>query len=841
MAKKPAYEEEERRVKELEKESAEGKQSNEQLGEAKEELGIIFDGIRDGIALLDMTGKIIKINKRLVEVGGYSEEESIGKRFKLLKMFPAKSITKMLSAFTKVVSGQKVPPFEVVAHTKKGEKKILEIRSFLLRKQGKAVGVVVGMRDCTDRKRAEEALRKAHGEPEQRVEARTAELMKVNDQLKLEIKNRKRAEEVLRESEEKYRTSHAHLTALLENTDDYILISDRKGFPVMFNSAYTRIMKKALGIDMKPGVQPHKLLPDKKAIAWWDNLYRRVLSGEKFREVYSHEFDKGDIRHFEVSYHPIMENDEVTGFTELTRDITERKQAEEALRDSEKRYKVLFESAGDDIYVHDFDGKMVDSNQAHCDLLGYTREEFLQMKLTDFVSPENAALLPERLKMIQDLGHKVFESTHIRRDGARLPVETNNRVIEYRGKPAVLAIIRDISERKRMEDEQKKLQAQLQRAQKMEAVGALAGGVAHDLNNILTGLVSYPDLLLMEVPEDSPLRNPILTIQKSGQKAATIVQDLQTLARRGVAVTEVVNLNDIISDYLESPEHERLISFHRNFQFKTELETELLNIVGSPAHLSKTVMNLVSNAAEAMPEGGEISISTENQYIDRPVTGYDHVEEGDYSVLRVSDTGVGISKMDRERIFEPFYTKKVMGRSGTGWGMTVVWGTVKDHKGYIDVKSTKGKGTTFTLYFPVTRKELAKDKSLVSIEDYMAKGESVLVIDDVKEQREIASKILKNLGYSVTSVSSGEEAVDYLKENSADLLVLDMIMDPGIDGYETYKRILEFHPKQKAIIVSGFAETKRVKEAQRLGAGAYVKKPFLLQKIGLAVRDELER
>ncbi len=173
--------------------------------------------------------------------------------------------------------------------------------------------------------------------------------------------------------------------------------------------------------------------------------------------------------------------------------------------------------------------------------------------------------------------------------------------------------------------------------------------------------------------------------------------------------------------------------------------------------------------------------------------------------------------------------------------MAVVWGTVKDHKRYIDIKSTKGKGTTFTLYFPVSRKELPKDKSLLSIEDYMGKGESVLVVDDVEEQREIASRILKKLGYSVTSVSSGEEAVDYMKDNSADLLVLDMIMDPGIDGLETYKRILEFHPKQRALIVSGFSETKRVKQAQRLGAGAYVKKPFLLEKIGLAIRAELDK
>ena len=252
-------------------------------------------------------------------------------------------------------------------------------------------------------------------------------------------------------------------------------------------------------------------------------------------------------------------------------------------------------------------------------------------------------------------------------------------------------------------------------------------------------------------------------------------------------------------------------------------------------------MNLVSNAAEAMTEGGKIMVSTESRYIDRPISGYDEVEEGDYVVLTVSDTGVGISPEDMGRIFEPFYTKKVMGRSGTGLGMAVVWGTVKDHNGYIHVQSTEGKGTTFSLYFPVTRKAVTKDKALVSIDDYMGKGESILVVDDVEEQREIASKILKKLDYSVSTVSSGEEAVDYLKDNSVDLLILDMIMDPGIDGLETYKRIIELRPGQKALIVSGFSETKRVKKAQKLGAGAYVKKPFLLEKIGLAIRAELDK
>jgi two-component system cell cycle sensor histidine kinase/response regulator CckA len=266
-----------------------------------------------------------------------------------------------------------------------------------------------------------------------------------------------------------------------------------------------------------------------------------------------------------------------------------------------------------------------------------------------------------------------------------------------------------------------------------------------------------------------------------------------------------------------------------------------MNIKGSPVHLSKSVMNLVSNAAEAMSEGGTISISTENRYVDTPIRGYDHVEEGDYVTVTVSDTGIGISKEDRERIFEPFYTKKVMGRSGTGLGMAVVWGTIKDHKGYIDIQSTRGKGTTFTLYFPITREEIATDKPLLSTKDYIGKGESILIVDDVKEQREIASVMLKKLGYSVTSVPSGEEAIEYMKDNSADLLILDMIMDPGIDGLETYKRILTLHPHQKAIIASGFSETDRVKEAQRRGAGAYVKKPYTLEKIGLAVRNELDK
>ena len=226
----------------------------------------------------------------------------------------------------------------------------------------------------------------------------------------------------------------------------------------------------------------------------------------------------------------------------------------------------------------------------------------------------------------------------------------------------------------------------------------------------------------------------------------------------------------------------------------------------------------------------------------KPLRGYDEVKEGDYAVLTVSDTGMGIPAENREKIFEPFYTKKTMGRSGTGLGLAIVWGTVKDHNGYIDLQTEVGKGTTFTLYFPVTREELIAQQQKVPLERYMGKGESVLVVDDIAEQTGYCRQIAYTAwDISVHVVSSGEEAVEYLKGNKADILVLDMIMAPGIDGLETYQRVLEINPKQKAIIVSGFSETERVRKAQKLGAGAYVKKPYVMEKIGVAIRDELNR
>ncbi len=398
----------------------------------------------------------------------------------------------------------------------------------------------------------------------------------------------------------------------------------------------------------------------------------------------------------------------------------------------------------------------------------------------------------------------------------------------------------EIVERKQAEEEQARLQQQLKQAEKMEAIGKLAAGVAHDLNNILTGLVSYPELLLMDLPEDSQLREPIAAIRQSGIKAAAVVQDLLSMARQGVTEQEVVNLNTIIGDYLASPEFRQLQADHPHVRLDADLQESLLNIKGSAVHLSKMLMNLLINACEANLTAGGVLISTRDRYIDRPLDAYERIEEGEYAVLSVADTGVGIEAADLKNIFEPFFTKKKLGRSGTGLGMTLIWSTVKDHGGFIDIRSVEGEGTTFDLYFPATRQSPRVTASPLALEDCLG-TESVLIVDDIPEQREIASLMLRKLGYRVHTVAGGEAAVDYLRDKKVDILVLDMIMEPGIDGCETYRRILENHPHQKAIIASGYSESDRVREARRLGVGEYIQKPYTIRKIARALRVELDR
>ena len=519
------------------------------------------------------------------------------------------------------------------------------------------------------------------------------------------------------------------------------------------------------------------------------------------------------------------------------------KGTKEALKESELQLKTLIRTMPDLVWLKNPQGTYLFCNYQFEQFLGRKKEDILGKTDYDFLDDASADFFRKNDKEAMDQKKPIRSEEEI-----TSPENGQHKIFEtiktpmYRGDgqlAGVLGIGRDITERKADEAEKQQLVDRLQQAEKMEALGTMAGGVAHDLNNVLGVVVGYGELLLDDTNTPAPSKRGLKNIMSAGQKATTIVQDLLTLARRGVPNISVLNFNDIVASLLKSPELENLTAFHPGVRIQTALDQNLLNTAGSSVHIGKTIFNLVSNAAEAMPNGGTITIKTANQYLDRPVQGYDDIQEGDYAVLSVSDTGDGIHPTDLKRIFEPFYTKKVMGRSGTGLGLAVVWGTVKDHNGYINVQSEEGQGSTFILYFPMTREEITQKVASLPVSEYRGNGESILVVDDVKEQRHLATTMLKKLNYNVQNVASGEEAIAYLKKHSVDLMVLDMIMDPGIDGLDTYRQALEIHPKQKAIIVSGFSESKRVMAAQSLGAGAYVRKPYIIEKLGIAVKREL--
>ena len=368
----------------------------------------------------------------------------------------------------------------------------------------------------------------------------------------------------------------------------------------------------------------------------------------------------------------------------------------------------------------------------------------------------------------------------------------------------------------------------------------MAGGVAHDLNNILSGIINYPELILLQLPQQSPLRKPLESIQDSGKRAARVVADLLTIARGVAAVRETTSINLLVEEYLKSPEYSKLLLAHPLITCRTRLDPEVLNISCSPVHIKKCLMNLINNAVEAFGDdrSGEILISSGNEELNEPLPGFPDIGSGKFVRLTISDNGPGISANDIEHIFEPFYTKKTMGLSGTGLGLTVVWNTVQDHRGGLTVESGAS-GTTFTLFFPATAMAVQQEPMAIKVEKLYGQGQTILVVDDEPHQRDIASKILQLLHYRVKAVGSGREAIEYLKFHSVDLVILDMIMEPGLNGRETYAEILVHTPGQKAIIASGFAESEEIIKIQNLGAGQYVKKPYTLEQLGAAVQFAL--
>jgi PAS domain S-box-containing protein len=529
-------------------------------------------------------------------------------------------------------------------------------------------------------------------------------------------------------------------------------------------------------------------------------------------------------------------------------DITDRKKAVEAMIESEAEWRSLVENAPDIIMTIDKDYKILYMNRPFFDA---AIEEAIGESIYKYFPLEHKDTMWKMLEKVFNTGEIV--SFEIKVDSPnsapawfsiRLgPIRFNGSVI------AAASFITDITQRKLTEEQKKKLQDQLTKAEKMESLGLLAGGVAHDLNNIITPLVAYPDLILIKIPKDSPAVKYIKRLGKSAEEAAAVIQDLLTMARRGRYIMVPTNLNDVIENYLDSPGFIRLGEEHPEIDFQKGLDENLPDIMGSATHLLKVVMNLIVNAYDAMQDGGLLTVETSQQYLEKLINGHDKINKDDYVVFKVRDTGVGIDSADIEKIFEPYYSNKEIGRSGSGLGLSVVYGIIKDHGGYYDINTEPGKGTEFIFYFPVL-KVSPDDDTLAGSDDKKTGGikgvdflgeETILVVDDCEEHRNLTFELLISQGYNVHTVVNGKEALEYLNDNQVDMVVLDMVLEESFDALDTYREIQKISPGQKAIIISGYSPTQRVEELQMLGAGQFVRKPFSRQTLSKAIRQELDK
>ncbi len=544
---------------------------------------------------------------------------------------------------------------------------------------------------------------------------------------------------------------------------------------------------------------------------------------------------KGD-RWLKVDQIPYRDIDgNISGIIGFALDITDRVMVEEELRESEGKYRELIESIEEILFRIDSNGIVSYISPSCHAVFGLGPEKIINKDYIDFIHKDDIIEVKKHFKKSLSEIAEAFEFRVFNKSGEIRWMQSYSKPVQKDGSLiGIQGMMRDITERKKAELDKKNLEEQLFQAQKMESIGRLAGGIAHDFNNILSSIMGYAELLKMHVTkENSTEGKAVNVILKGSKKAAALTRQLLGFARRDQTNPIPLIINNIIYESVRVSER----IFEKMIKVAYDLEKDVNIIEADKNQLDQIFTNLLINAKDAMPEGGEILFKTENVDLSKKsAIKHTQLSPGNYVLVTVSDTGFGMPEGIKTNIFEPFFTTKGEGK-GTGLGLAMVYGIVKNHGGHIEVESDIGKGTTFKIYFPASDKTIEDFSNEVEI---VQGKETILVIDDEDDVRNFAKTLLEKIGYKVITAKDGFEALDiyFIKKDKIDLIILDMIM-PKLTGIKTFEQLKQMDPEVKVLVVSGYSKEGQAEEILNKGALGFVQKPFSLEKLSKAIRKIL--